>query len=84
MATLYETLGVPKNASADEIKKAYRKLAREHHPDASGGDEARFKEIQGAYDALDTGVFRIRQMPADCCSALCSWPPSSASSPRTA
>jgi molecular chaperone DnaJ len=48
----YDTLGVPKNASADEIKKAYRKLAREHHPDASGGDEARFKEIQGAYDLL--------------------------------
>jgi molecular chaperone DnaJ len=52
MATLYDTLGVPKNASADEIKKAYRKLAREHHPDASGGDEARFKELQGAYDVL--------------------------------
>jgi molecular chaperone DnaJ len=51
MATLYDTLGVPKNASADEIKKAYRKLAREHHPD-SGGDEARFKDIQGAYDVL--------------------------------
>src|SRR5688500_15047641 len=51
MATLYDTLGVPKGASADEIKKAYRKLAREHHPD-SGGDEARFKEIQGAYDVL--------------------------------
>ena len=52
MSNLYETLGVAKNASADEIKKAYRKLAREHHPDASGGDEARFKEIQGAYDVL--------------------------------
>jgi len=52
MANPYDTLGVPKNASADEIKKAYRKLAREHHPDASGGDEARFKEIQGAYDLL--------------------------------
>src|SRR5688500_19122171 len=51
MATLYDTLGVPKGATADEIKKAYRKLAREHHPD-SGGDEARFKEIQGAYDIL--------------------------------
>jgi len=51
MTNLYDTLGVPKNASADEIKKAYRKLAREHHPD-SGGDEARFKEIQGAYDVL--------------------------------
>ena len=52
MANPYDTLGVPKNASAEEIKKAYRKLAREHHPDASGGDEARFKEIQGAYDLL--------------------------------
>ena len=55
MTNLYETLGVPKNASADEIKKAYRKLAREHHPDANQGDsasEARFKEIQGAYDVL--------------------------------
>ena len=52
MANPYDTLGVPKNASADEIKKAYRKLAREHHPDASGGDESRFKEIQGAYDLL--------------------------------
>ncbi|HUP32711.1 MAG TPA: molecular chaperone DnaJ [Gaiellaceae bacterium] len=51
MASLYETLGVPKGASADEIKKAYRKLAREHHPD-QGGDEDRFKEIQGAYDVL--------------------------------
>ncbi len=49
--TLYDTLGVPKGASADEIKKAYRKLAREHHPD-QGGDESRFKEIQGAYDVL--------------------------------
>src|SRR5688572_14642658 len=52
MANPYDTLGVPKNASAEEIKKAYRKLAREHHPDASGGDETRFKEIQGAYDVL--------------------------------
>jgi molecular chaperone DnaJ len=51
MASLYDILGVAKNASADELKKAYRKLAREHHPD-SGGDEARFKEIQGAYDVL--------------------------------
>jgi molecular chaperone DnaJ len=51
VTNLYDTLGVAKNASADEIKKAYRKLAREHHPD-QGGDEAKFKEIQGAYDVL--------------------------------
>jgi molecular chaperone DnaJ len=51
MANPYDTLGVPKTATAEEIKKAYRKLAREHHPD-QGGDEVRFKEIQGAYDLL--------------------------------
>lgn len=47
----YKTLGVPRTASADEIKKAYRKLARKHHPDA-GGDESKFKEINEAYEVL--------------------------------
>ncbi len=47
----YKTLGVPRTASQDEIKKAFRKLARTHHPDA-GGDEAKFKEINEAYEVL--------------------------------
>jgi molecular chaperone DnaJ len=47
----YEILGVAKDASADEIKKAYRRAAVEHHPDR-GGDEAKFKEITEAYEVL--------------------------------
>src|SRR3954452_12351343 len=50
--SLYEVLGVSKNASQDEIKKAYRKLVREVHPDANTGNEERVKEVQGAYDVL--------------------------------
>ena len=51
----YQVLGVPKNASEAEVKKAYRKLAQAHHPDANRGDaasEERFKEISAAYDVL--------------------------------
>src|ERR1700722_4231412 len=51
----YQSLGVERDASEDAIRKAYRKLARKHHPDLNPGDKAsedRFKKVQEAYDVL--------------------------------
>ena len=59
----YETLGVPKNASEEEIKKSYRKMAMKHHPDRNQGDTAKvaedkFKEAKEAYEMLSDGQKR--------------------------
>jgi molecular chaperone DnaJ len=56
----YETLGVAKGASADEIKKAFRKLAVQYHPDKEGGNEAKFKEINEAHEVLKDSSKRQR------------------------
>src|SRR5215475_10578580 len=55
----YEILGVKKDASADEIKKAFRRAAVQHHPDR-GGDEAKFKEVNEAYEVLKDDAKRKR------------------------
>lgn len=57
MTDHYATLGVPRTASPDEIKRAFRKLASQHHPD-KGGDTAKFQAIQAAYDTLGDAVKR--------------------------
>jgi molecular chaperone DnaJ len=54
----YEILGVEKSATADEIKRAYRKLAVKYHPDKAGGDEAKFKEASEAYETLSDSTKR--------------------------
>src|SRR5579862_3639725 len=59
----YEVLGVSKNASEAEIKKAFRALAKKHHPDTKGGDTAaqkRFQEISAAYDIVGDKEKRVK------------------------
>jgi len=56
----YKILGVQKAATDDEIKKAYRKLAHQYHPDKTGGDDARFKEINEAYQVLSDKQKRVQ------------------------
>ena len=48
----YDTLGISRGASATEIKKAYKKQSMQHHPDRTGGDDSKFKEINEAYQIL--------------------------------
>lgn len=63
MADFYEILEVPRDASAEDIKKAYRRLARQYHPDANPGDEEaehRFKELAAAYEVLSDPDKRAR------------------------
>ncbi|MBI2462631.1 MAG: molecular chaperone DnaJ [Candidatus Spechtbacteria bacterium] len=56
----YKILGLEKRASKDDIKKAYRKLAHQYHPDKQGGDEKKFKEINEAYQVLSDDTKRAR------------------------
>lgn len=56
----YEVLGVKKDASPDELKKAFRRAAVQHHPDKEGGDETKFKEVNEAYDVLKDAQKRQR------------------------
>ena len=64
--SFYDILGVSKDASEDEIKSAYRKLARQYHPDLHPGDEAaanKFKEVSEAYETLSAVAEDLPEAP---------------------
>ena len=60
MKDYYEILGVPKNASDEDIKKAFRQKAYEHHPDRPGGNAEKFKEMNEAYQVLSDKTKRAQ------------------------
>ncbi len=60
MKDYYEVLGIPKNSSKEDIKKAYRKLAHQFHPDKKGGNEQKFKEVSEAYQILSSDEKRAQ------------------------
>src|SRR3989344_8351490 len=60
MKDYYKILGIEKTASDEEVKKAFRRLAHQHHPDKTHGDEAKFKEINEAYQILSDKVKRAQ------------------------
>jgi hypothetical protein len=70
----YQTLGVDRNSTPEDIKRAYRKLANQHHPD-KGGDTAMFQKIQTAYETLSDPAkeTRIRQPKSIWWYGRCSW-----------
>lgn len=57
---LYEVLSVPRDATTEQVKAAYRRLAQKHHPDKNNGDDVQFKQIQRAYDVLGDAERRKR------------------------
>ena len=60
MTNHYQTLGVDQNATPDQIKRAYRRLASQHHPDREGGDKNKFQEIEQAYRTLSDPQLKAR------------------------
>jgi len=65
MNNYYETLGISKDATQDDVKKAYRKMSKKYHPDVNGGDDVMFKKLNDAYSVLgDTNKRREHDTPA--------------------